>query len=160
MTATLTPPPEQQKRKPPFLVPPRRRSPVFYGWAIVGLVFSTSMVTAGISGYGLSFFVVPMSEALGVTRAEFSSITLFRLAAIPLVPLLGMLVDKREGPRLVIVIGSTAAGLSLIASSFVENMWQFYLTFGIFFGIAMMAMGGQLVGPAVLSKWFVRRRDS
>ena len=72
MTATLTPPPEQQKRKPPFLV---RRSPVFYGWAIVGLVFSTSMVTAGISGYGLSFFVVPMSEALGVTRAEFSSIT-------------------------------------------------------------------------------------
>ena len=83
---------------------------------------------------------------------------LFRLAAIPLVPLLGMLVDKREGPRLVIVIGSTAAGLSLIASSFVENMWQFYLTFGIFFGIAMMAMGGQLVGPAVLSKWFVKRR--
>ena len=155
MTATLTPPAEQQKRKPPFLV---RRSPVFYGWVIVGLTFSTSMVTAGISGYGLSFFVVPMSEALGVTRAEFSSITLFRLAAIPLVPLLGMLVDKREGPRLVIVIGSTAAGLSLIASSFVENMWQFYLTFGIFFGIAMMAMGGQLVGPAVLSKWFVRRR--
>ena len=155
MTATLTPPPPQQKPKTPLLV---RRTPFFYGWVIVALTFSTSMVTAGISGYGLSFFVVPMSEALGVTRAEFSSITLFRLAAIPLVPFLGMLVDRREGPRLVIVIGSTAAGLSLIASSFVQNMWQFYLTFGIFFGIAMMAMGGQLVGPAVLAKWFVKRR--
>ena len=155
MTATLPPPPQQQKPKTPFLV---RRTPFFYGWMIVALTFSTSMVTAGISGYGLSFFVVPMSEALGVTRAEFSSITLFRLAAIPLVPFLGMLVDRREGPRLVIVIGSTAAGLSLIASSFVQNMWQFYLTFGIFFGIAMMAMGGQLVGPAVLAKWFVKRR--
>ena len=155
MTATLPPPPQRQKPKTPFLV---RRTPFFYGWVIVALTFSTSMVTAGISGYGLSFFVVPMSEALGVTRAEFSSITLFRLAAIPLVPFLGMLVDRREGPRLVIVIGSTAAGLSLIASSFVQNMLQFYLTFGIFFGIAMMAMGGQLVGPAVLAKWFVKRR--
>ena len=155
MTATLPPPPPQQKPKTPLLV---RRTPFFYGWVIVGLTFSTSMVTAGISGYGLSFFVVPMGEALGVTRLEFSSITLFRLAAIPLVPLLGMLVDRREGPRLVIVIGSVAAGLSLIASSFVQNMLQFYLTFGIFFGIAMMAMGGQLVGPAVLAKWFVKRR--
>lgn len=156
MAATLTPPPQQQRPKAPFLV---RRSPFFYGWVIVGLTFSTSMVTAGISGYGLSFFVVPMSEALGVTRAEFSSITLFRLAAIPLLPLIGLLVDKREGPRLVIVFGSAAAGLSLVASSFVQNMLQFYLTFGIFFGIAMMAMGGQLVGPAVLAKWFVKRRS-
>lgn len=139
----------------PLLV---RRMPFFYGWTIVGLTFATSMITAGISGYGLSFFVVPMSEALGVTRAEFSSITLFRLAAIPIVPVLGLLVDKKEGPRLVIVIASIAAGLSLIASSFVQNMLQFYLTFGIFFGIAMMAMGGQLVGPAVLAKWFVKRR--
>ena len=93
-----------------------------------------------------------------MSRAEFSSITLFRLAAIPLLPLLGLLVDKREGPRLVIVFGSAAAGLSLVASSFVQNMLQFYLTFGIFFGVAMMAMGGQLVGPAVLAKWFVKRR--
>ena len=155
MAATLTPPPQQQRPRAPFLV---RRVPFFYGWTIVGLTFTTSMITAGISGYGLSFFVVPMSEALGVTRAEFSSITLFRLAAIPIVPILGMLVDKREGPRLVIVIGAASAGLSLIASAFVQNMLQFYLTFGIFFGVAMVAMGGQLVGPAVLAKWFVKRR--
>ena len=158
MATALTPPPSGQQKhgiKTPFLV---RRVPFFYGWTIVALTFSTSMITAGISGYGLSFFVVPMSEALGVTRAEFSSITLFRLAAIPIVPILGMMVDKKEGPRLVIVIGSVAAGLSLIASAFVQNMLQFYLTFGIFFGIAMMAMGGQLVGPAVLAKWFVKRR--
>lgn len=155
MAATLTPPPQQQRPRAPFLV---RRVPFFYGWTIVGLTFTTSMITAGISGYGLSFFVVPMSEALGVGRGEFSSITLFRLAAIPIVPLLGLLVDKKEGPRLVIVIASTAAGLSLIASSFVQNMLQFYLTFGVFFGVAMVAIGGQLVGPAVLAKWFVRRR--
>ena len=145
-------------RKPAATPPLVRRVPFFYGWVIVGLTFTTSMITAGISGYGLSFFVVPMSEALGVTRQEFSSITLFRLAAIPIVPLLGILADRREGPRLVITIGSVCAGLALIASSLVQSMWQFYATFGIVFGIAMMAMGGQLVGPAVLAKWFVRRR--
>ena len=67
MAATLTPPPQQQRPRAPFLV---RRVPFFYGWTIVGLTFTPSMITAGISGYGLSFFVVPMSEALGVTRAE------------------------------------------------------------------------------------------
>ncbi|MCH7744787.1 MAG: hypothetical protein IIC84_01775, partial [Chloroflexi bacterium] len=40
----------------------------FYGWTIVLITFSTSMITAGIGGYGLSFFVIPMSEALGVSR--------------------------------------------------------------------------------------------
>ena len=67
---------------------------------ILCLTFTSSMITTGISGYGISFFVVPMSEALGVSRAEFSSVSLFRLAVIPVVPLLGMLLDRREGHAL------------------------------------------------------------
>ena len=41
-----------------------------------------------------------MSEALGVSRAEFSSVSLFRLAVIPIVPFVGMMLDRREGPVL------------------------------------------------------------
>ena len=116
------------------------------------------MITAGIGGYGLSFFVIPMSETLGVSRTEFSGIMVFRLALLPLMPFMGILVDKKHGPRLMLVFGSIFAGIALMLTSRVDNIWQFYIVFGVIFGLATMTMGGQLVGPAVISKWFVRKR--
>ncbi len=130
----------------------------FYGWTIVLITFSTSMITAGIGGYGLSFFVIPMSEALGVSRTEFSGIIIFRLALLPLMPLMGILVDKKHGPRLMLVFGSIFAGIALMLTSRVDSLWQFYIVFGVIFGLATMTMGGQLVGPAVISKWFIKKR--
>jgi MFS family permease len=116
------------------------------------------MITAGIGGYGLSFFIIPMSEELGVSRTEFSAISAFRLALLPVMPLLGMMVDKKHGPRLMIVIGSIITGLALMWTSKISTIWQFYIIYGIVFGFAMNAMGGMLVGPAVISKWFIRLR--
>ena len=141
-----------------FRAPARLHTPFFYGWVIVAITFVGSMITAGISGYGLSFFLIPMSEDLGISRTEFSSISLFRLASLPVIPLLGLLVDRKHGPRLVLTVGSIVAGLALIATSRVETLWQFYILFGVIFGIAMLSIGGQLVGPAVLAKWFIRKR--
>ena len=152
---TSTELPEQKTARSPLLV---RRSPVFYGWMILCLTFTSSMITTGISGYGISFFVVPMSEALGVSRAEFSSVSLFRLAVIPIVPFVGMMLDKREGPRLVLTVGGLLAGLALIATSQAQAMWQFYLSFGAVFSVVSIIIGWQLLGPSVLSKWFVRLR--
>ncbi len=144
-----------QGRRPPF---PVRNIPFFYGWVILGITFSSNMITAGIDGYAISFFVVPMSEGLGVSRAEFSAISLFRLIAIPAVPVIGLLLDRREGPRLVVTIASVAAGLALIASSLAQEMWQFYLAFGVVFGIVSVTLSWQLLGVAILAKWFVRIR--
>ena len=152
---TSTELPEQKTARSPLFV---RRSPFFYGWLILCLTFTSSMITTGISGYGISFFVVPMSEALGVSRAEFSSVSLFRLAVIPIVPFVGMMLDKREGPRLVLTVGGLLAGLALIATSQVQAMWQFYLSFGAVFSVVSIIIGWQLLGPSVLSKWFVRLR--
>ena len=130
----------------------------FYGWAIVSITFATAMITAGIGGYGLSFFIIPMSEEFGISRIEFSAISAFRLALLPVMPLLGFLVDKKHGPRLLITIGSIIAGVALLLTSRVSNIWQFYIIYGVVFGMAMNSMGGMLVGPAVISKWFIRLR--
>ena len=130
----------------------------FYGWIIVLITFSTAMTTAGISGYGLSFFIVPMSDELGISRTQFSAIAVFRVALLPLLPFLGLLVDKKHGPRILITVGSILSGIVLMSTSLVQELWQFYLLYGVVFGLAMFAMGGQLVGPAVISKWFIRKR--
>ncbi len=131
---------------------------IFWGRFIVGIVFASSMVTAGISGYGLPFFLKPMSAELGISRTEFAAATLFRLAALPLIPFLGLLVDRKHGPRLRLTIGSITAGAVLVATSYVNSLWQFYLVYGVLFSVALFSIGGNLVGPAVLSKWFIRKR--
>ena len=69
-----------------------------------------------------------------------------------------MMLDKREGPRLVLTVGGLLAGLALIATSQVQAMWQFYLSFGAVFSVVSIIIGWQLLGPSVLSKWFVRLR--
>lgn len=130
----------------------------YYGWVIVVITFTTSMITAGITGYGLSFFILPMSEDLGITRTQFSSVALFRLVLMPVVPLLGVLVDRQHGPRILLTAGGIIAGITLIVTSAVQTLIAFYLIYGIVFGLAMLAMGGMLVGPAVVSKFFVRKR--
>ena len=130
----------------------------FYGWIIVFITFITSMITSGISGYGLSFFVIPMSEDLGVSRAEFAIINVFRIALIPAIPLFGYLADKKQGPRLMLTFGSLIAGFALVFSSQVQSIWQFYLLYGIVVGLAMTIIGGDIVGAAVISKWFIRLR--
>jgi len=140
------------------IVQARKQPRFFHGWIIVGIIFTTSMITAGISGWGLPFFLKPMSEEFGVSRGEFSTVTLFRLGALPLIPFLGVLADRKSGPRRLLVIGSLVAGCILIAVSFSQNIWHFFLGYGLLFSVAVFGIGGQLVGPAVLAKWFVRKR--
>jgi MFS family permease len=130
----------------------------FYGWAIVLVNFITSMITAGIGGYGLSFFIVPMAQDLGVSRAAFSSVSLFRLIPTLVVPFLGPMVDRKHGARVMSVVGCVIAAGTLMFLSRISAIWQFYLGYGVVFGLAMLAFGGQLVGPATLAKWFVRLR--
>ena len=130
----------------------------FYGWVIVVVTFLSSMISAGLTGYGLAFFIIPMSNALNVSRAAFSSITVFRLLSLPLIPFIGVLADKKQGARLLMTFGSIAAGLALILTSTVTNIWQFYLIYGILFGLASTIMGGFVIEPALIAKWFIRHR--
>ena len=131
---------------------------IYYGWVIVLITFISSMTTAGIGGYGLSFFLIPMSEALNVSRTEFSAITVFRLISLPIIPIIGLFIDRKNGARIIMSLGGLAGGISLIMVSRVNTLIEFFLIFGVVFGFATTAIGGQLVGPAVLSKWFVKQR--
>ena len=131
---------------------------IYYGWLIVLVTFLSSMISAGLTGYGLAFFIIPMSRALNVSRAAFSAVTLFRLAALPLIPFLGILVDKRHGARILMTVGSIVAGTTLILIYGVSNIWQFYFLYGIVFGLATTAIGGMVIEPALIAKWFIKYR--
>ena len=130
----------------------------FFGWLIVLVSFTSSMINAGTGSYALGFFIVPMGDELGISRLQFSFIPLFKLLTIPILPLLGVLVDKKNGARILVAVGSLIGGIALAATSLVENIWQFYITYGVLYGLGTAAMGSQLVGTSLISKWFVQKR--
>ncbi|SVE48080.1 uncharacterized protein METZ01_LOCUS500934, partial [marine metagenome] len=130
----------------------------FFGWLIVLTSFVSSMINSGTGSYAIGFFIVPMGEELGISRTQFSTVPLFKLATIPVLPLLGLLVDRKHGARIILILGTLVGGVALALTSQVNSLWQFYALYGVMYGFATAAMGSQLVGPALISKWFVRSR--
>jgi MFS family permease len=116
------------------------------------------MINAGTGSYALGFFIIPMGEEIGISRTQFSVIPIFKLATIPILPLLGLLVDRRHGGRIIVSVGSLVGGTALAFTSQIDKVWQFYMLYGIIYGFGTAAMGSQLVGPSLMAKWFVRMR--
>ena len=110
----------------------------FYGWLIVFSSFTSSMINAGTGSYALGFFIIPMGEDIGITRTQFSVIPLFKLATIPILPLLGLLVDRRHGGRIIVSVGSLIGGAALALTSQVDKVWHFYMLYGIVYGLSLI----------------------
>ncbi len=136
-----------------------RRLPFFYGWVIVLVSFWSSMLTSGITTYGFSVFMRFLSADLGWSRGAISGVALVRtIASMAAGPVLGKYADRPRGPQVLSAIGALLAGGSLILVAFAQEIWQFYLLFGVLWGVAMVTLGGLVLGPAVVSKWFERKR--
>ena len=85
------------------------------------------MMNSGTGSYALGFFIVPMGEELEISRKQFSLIPLFKLVTIPILPVLGMMVDRKYGARLIVTIGTLSGGLALVLTSQINTVWLFYI---------------------------------
>ncbi|MSQ33144.1 MAG: MFS transporter [Dehalococcoidia bacterium] len=109
----------------------QRRPRVFYGWWIVLCSWVGDFFSLGISFYGFSLFIKPMSEELGWSRGALSfALTIRSLVNIALGPVVGRILD-RWGPRFLMAGGALAAGAALLFLSQVHSILQFYLIFGL-----------------------------
>jgi sugar phosphate permease len=139
-----------------LLSPIRRR--LFYGWWIVGIIFLGGVFNSGLTLWGIGIFVKPMEQELGWSRATFfAALSLRGIIAGLLAPFVGPLLDSRQGPRYLLLGSSVLLGASIAALALVQEVWQFYLLFGVFGAVAFTG-SSQLVGEVVLPKWFIRRR--
>ena len=136
---------------------PERR-PFFYGWVIVGVAFVASGIGSGSAIWGPSVLLLPMTEELGWSRAEFFSAFLVRELIIGLAaPLVGPLYDTKHGPRVLALAGAVLLGLSMALIRNVTELWQFIALFGVLGGVAELG-GGFFISQALVPKWFVRKR--
>jgi MFS family permease len=136
-----------------------RRDRPYYGWILVVGLGVITIVVYGTVQYFFGVLVVPVGRELGWSRTELSlgysiSLALAGLLGLPL----GRWIDRR-GARGVLVLGSLFGGLSLIALSRVDALWQWEVLWGGGLGLAG-AMTLYPITMAVVANWFHRRRGT
>jgi OFA family oxalate/formate antiporter-like MFS transporter len=132
-------------------------SRVYYGYWLVGAAFIAQFVSVGSQNYVIGVFLKPMTDDLGWSRSEFTlSRTLGQVVMAFTGFFIGAYVDRRGGRRLM-TVGVTVMAAALLASSWVQSLWQWVLLNGLVL-TAGAAMVGNLVVNVTLSKWFVEKR--
>ena len=129
--------------------------PFYYGWFIVALSFLANLTAAGIRS-APSVLIHPLEAEFGWSRTAIASAASLNLLMLGLfAPIGGWLID-RIGARRVILGCLTTIVAGLIATVFVQQLWQLILLWGIVLGIAT-GMTPPL-GASIASRWFVDRR--
>src|SRR6202161_936163 len=129
---------------------------VHYAWIVVAVMFVVILASVGVRATP-GVLIVPLQQAFGWNAAVISgavslNILLFGLVgpfAAGLIQVIGL---KRTVlcSMVLLVIG---AGLS----SFISQVWQLYLTWGVLVGLGS---GAGMVGlaTAIANRWFMHRR--
>ena len=100
----------------------------YYGWVILGVAIMAGSFSTGAGVWGASVMARPMTEALGWSRASyFGALTIRSFVAGFLAPFVGPLQDTRNGPRRLMLLSGVLLGGSLMATRWVDSLWQFYL---------------------------------
>ena len=129
---------------------------IFYGWYI-----ALAGATAYALGYGARFsFSVIFPSLLeefkwprDLTATMFSvHIFIYGIMA----PITGYLVD-RTGPRKTMILGTLLLALGLALSRWANELWHFWITFGLISGVGL-CMIGAVPFTTVLRNWFERKR--
>jgi MFS family permease len=132
------------------------RTPFFYGWAVVAIVFITMGIGVNVRTSFSLLFPAILNEFgwdRATTAAAFS--IGFALAAI-LAPIVGKLLEF-VAPRFLLSASAISVSLGLVLSTFSTEPWHFYLTLGVLMvgtGIVMTYVGQSMFLP----NWFQRRR--
>src|SRR5881296_353991 len=145
----------QQQSTPGVLSPPQRR--MFYGWWIVIIGCLQDAAKGGLFNSGFSLYFLPVLNELHLSRAATSlPFSLAKLESALIGPIAGYLIDRFD-VRVMLVVGTTLAGLGFVLLSFTHSYVLFVLVF-----IGPLSLGFQAgfnqATMATVNHWFRRKR--
>ena len=108
-----------------------RSNGIFYGWVIVAVMWLVNFSTMATGNLSFGLFVIPMGDALGMSRSQLGwAITARRIAAGVSSFFVGRLID-RYGPRVLIPASAAIIGVVLIGVNRANAPWQIIALFGL-----------------------------
>ena len=130
---------------------------IFYGWYIVAVGFLSNVASSFALASTLALFLKPLTADLGVSRGVFSLLRSGEgIIGACLAPLIGTLVDRHGGARLM-AVGTTLVGIGYLFLGHIDSFGQF-----VFIRLALVTVGDALMGASVvnivIARWFVRQR--
>src|SRR5260221_7695966 len=138
-----------------FVADPDLRALGCRGLAVVLTCFVFNIFSRGI-GDAFTGMVIPLEREFGWSRAELTGIySLYLLVSGLIGRAAGWLFD-RFGPRVVYAAGLGIAGTALLAASYLDRLWGFYLVIGLAVGIGVGLLG-MVPAAALLARWYKRR---
>jgi MFS family permease len=131
---------------------------VFFGWWVALSFAVMAFLSSGIR-FAVGPFLKPMVADLALDRASFSLVIASGLLLFGVLqPFVGRLVD-RVGARPVLVGGALLLAASLVGTGLSTRLWHLY-AFNAIGAAVGLAATGQVVGAAVVARWFTRRRGT
>lgn len=123
-----------------------------YRWVILSASAAMLAIAMGVMVNGLSVFVIPLSTEFGWQRGSISLINVAGLIGLAVGGIVMGRVADRTTTRRVCLFGSLVFGLCILAASWAEALWQFYI---LFFTAGFLGAGGLSVAIiANVGKWF------
>ena len=134
----------------------RRSRRMFYGWFMAGLGALIMALVEVPLFHGLPVWSPVVRNTFGWTAGQLSlAFALTRVEGGLMGPLEGLLVQK-IGPRRMVFVGMTIAGVGFVLFSQIRELWHLYAAFIIIsLGIGL---GTWLPMMTALNNWFIRRR--
>ena len=126
-----------------------------YGWVVLAAAFVIITMSIGTL-FTLGVFLRPIEDSMGWSRSGIGAIGLFNWIVMGAGGVVSGFVSDRLGTRRVVVVGAVLLGLGLVLSSYVQQVWQLYVTFGLLVGAGVSAFYVPLTVLAI--KWFEGRR--
>jgi MFS family permease len=129
---------------------------LFYGWKIVGVGIFGMILIYGIR-HSFAVFFTPILEEFHWSRGNISimmSLNIFIYGF--LAPVAGTLADRWRA-RAVMPLGIAILGAATAGCAWAQELWHFYLLFGVLMPMGSALSGWPIIAPALMN-WFVRKR--
>lgn len=137
---------------------PQGRQRLHYAWVIAAVGFIFYWFTVCIISNCVGMFVAPVSQALGISRSQFSLTTTFTsLGSMAMSALAGRLYGKYSIRRVLLLLSVTTP-LAYGCYSIAPNIYCFY-AIGVICGIGMAGIASVGVS-ALISNWFNEKRGT